>query len=350
MNGPLAWRRRAPFTVLLVAVGAAAIFHLAGHHPGLNDIGPLLALYSVAAHASWQAGVAGAVLVVAEWTHASAMQPGVALWSALGQSLIVAAWAFTTGTIVRLLGTRQRQLAALAGQLAEERDAAALRAVTRERVRIARELHDVVAHHMSVISVQAGFGRYVALSDPATAHTTLGVIADTSHEALTEMRRLLSILRIEAHEEDEGRYLTMSRLSELEALVKRVRAAGLNVTLSVEGRPVELPPGLDQCAYRIVQESLTNVLKHAAASRAEVCLAYVPGTLTLRVTDDGAGPDTGTAAGPGHGGHGLIGMTERVRLYQGTITAGGRSEGGFEVLVTLPVSLPQTPGEPEAGS
>ncbi|WP_433519965.1 sensor histidine kinase [Nonomuraea sp. CA-143628] len=199
------------------------------------------------------------------------------------------------------------------------------------------------------MSVQAGFGRYVALSDPATANTTLGVIADTSHEALTEMRRLLSILRIEAHEEDEGRYLTMPRLSELESLVKRVRPAGLDVGLSVEGRPVELPPGLDQCAYRIVQESLTNVLKHAAASRAEVHLAYAPGTLTLRVTDDGTGPSTGPAAGSGHGGHGLIGMTERVRLYQGTITAGGRPGGGFEVLVTFPVPLPQRQGEPEAG-
>ncbi|WP_433512927.1 DUF7134 domain-containing protein [Nonomuraea sp. CA-143628] len=149
VDGPLAWRRRAPLTVLLVSSGAAVLFHVAGHHPGLNSIGPLLALYSVAAHASWRAGLAGALPVVAEWTHGSAMQPGVALWSALGQSLIVAGWTFSTGTIVRLLGTRQKQLTALAGQLAEERDAAALRAVTRERVRIARELHDVVAHHMS---------------------------------------------------------------------------------------------------------------------------------------------------------------------------------------------------------
>ncbi|MGV9380376.1 sensor histidine kinase [Nonomuraea sp. NPDC003707] len=334
VNAPLALRRRAPFTVLVVSTSAALLYHLLGHHPGLNSIGPLLALYSVAAHGSWQAGAGGAVLVVAEWTHASVNQPGVALWSALGQSLIVGGWAFTTGTIVRLLSARGKQLVALAEQLAAERDAAARRAVTRERVRIARELHDVVAHHMSVISVQSGLGRYVALSDPATAHATLGVIADTSHEALTEMRRLLSILRVEAHEQDEGRYSTMSRLSDLETLVERMRAAGLNVRLTVEGPARTLPPGLDLCAYRIVQESLTNVLKHAGAGRADINLTYAPDKLTLRVTDDGAGP----APGPGRGGHGLIGMTERVRLYQGTIIAGGRPQGGYEVLATFPLS------------
>jgi signal transduction histidine kinase len=335
VSAPLALRRRAPFTVLVVSTTAALLYHLLGHHPGLNSIGPLLALYSVAAHGSWQAGVGGGVLVVAEWTHASVNQPGVALWSALGQSLIVGGWAFTTGTIVRLLSARGKQLAALAGQLAAERDAAARRA---ERVRIARELHDVVAHHMSVISVQSGLGRYVALSDPATAHATLGVIADTSHEALTEMRRLLSILRVEAHEEDEGRYSTMSRLSDLDTLAERMRAAGLNVRLAVEGPSRALPPGLDLCAYRIVQESLTNVLKHAGAGRADINLTYAPDTLTLRVTDDGAGPGADPGAGPGRGGHGLIGMTERVRLYQGTITTGGRPQGGYEVLATFPLS------------
>ncbi|MFC6079867.1 sensor histidine kinase [Sphaerisporangium aureirubrum] len=340
VNAPLALRRRAPFAVLAVSAGASLTYHTLGYHLGLNSIGPLLALYSVAVYGSRTACVAGTALVVAEWTHASAHQPGVALWSALGQSVIVAACAVGSGTSVRLLGERGRQLAGLAEQLARERDAAARQAVTRERVRIARELHDVVAHHMSVISVQAGLGRYVALSDPATAHATLGVIADTSHEALTEMRRLLPILRIEGNDEDEELYSTMPGLRGLDPLVERMRAAGLAVRVDVRGRARPLPPGLDLCAYRVVQESLTNVLKHAGPAGVDIGLTYAPDALTLRVTDDGAGQ----VLIPRPGGHGLIGMTERVRLYRGTITAGPLPHGGFEVLVTFPLS-PSEEGE-----
>ncbi|WP_049577036.1 sensor histidine kinase [Nonomuraea sp. SBT364] len=342
VNAPLALRRRTPLPVLVVSAAAALIYHLLGYHPGLNDIGPLLALYTVAAHASWRATAAGTALVVAEWTHASDIQPGVALWSALGQSLIVAAWAVTTGTIVRLLGERGRKLASLAEQVARERDASARTAVTGERVRIARELHDVVAHHMSVISVQAGLGRYVALSDPPTAHSALAVIADTSHEALTEMRRLLSLLRTEAGEagnegesDEEVLYSTMPGLGGLDMLASRMRVAGLNVLLHVAGRARPLPPGLDLCAYRIVQESLTNVLKHAAPARVDISVTYAPDTLTLRVTDDGAARP---ASGATSDGHGLIGMTERVRLYHGTISASPLPTGGFEVLATFPLS------------
>ncbi|MEV4395669.1 histidine kinase [Nonomuraea sp. NPDC049607] len=339
VNAPLALRRVAPVPVLLVSVGASLVYHVLGYHHGLNSIGPLVALYSVAAHRSWAWCAAGSVLVVTEWTYASGQQPGLATWSALAQSVLVAACGVGAGASVRLLSERTAQLADLAAQLRAEQGAAARRAVTRERVRIARELHDVVAHHMSVISVQAGLGRYVALSDPATAHATLGVIADTSHEALTEMRRLLSILRIEAHDDDEGLYATAPGLLALDPLVERMRAAGVGTELTVEGRARPLPPGLDLCAYRIVQESLTNVLKHADPGRVEIRIGYGPATLTLRVSNDGAAVEAG---GRGSGGHGLIGMTERVRLYQGSITAGPLPEGGFEVLATFP--LP-TPGE-----
>ncbi|MGP3933933.1 sensor histidine kinase [Nonomuraea sp. KM88] len=327
VNAPLTWRRRAPFTVLIVSVGASLTYHFLGYHLGLNSIGPLVALYSVAAHASRKATGVGAVLVIAEWTHSSASQPGVALWSALGQSIIVAVWAVSTGIVVHLLVERGRQLA-------EERDAAARRAVVYERVRIARELHDVVAHHMSVISVQAGLGRYVALSDPATAHTTLGVIADASHEALAEVRRLLSILRPEAPDhDDETPYTTMPGLRSLDALVERMRAAGLTIRLTVDGEPRALPPGLDLCAYRIVQESLTNVLKHAGPAHVDIRLTYETDALNLRVTDDGPGAMPGARPD----GHGLIGMTERVTLYGGVIHAGSPPGGGFDVLATFPL-------------
>ncbi|GGQ22329.1 sensor histidine kinase [Streptosporangium pseudovulgare] len=339
VNAPLAMRRREPFTLLVVSVSASLVYHALGYHPGLNGIGPLLALYSVAVRCAWQATAAGTVLVVTEWTHASNLQPGAALWSALGQALIVAAWAVITGSVVRLLGERGRQLAALAVRLAEEQEVTAQRAVTHERVRIARELHDVVAHHMSVISIQAGLGRYVALSDPATAHAALGVIADTSHEALTEMRRLLSILRIEAHEDDEGGHPAMPGLGQLDILVERMRTAGQTIQVDVEGRPRTVPPGLDLCAYRIVQESLTNVLKHAGPAQVRIRLTYTRDALTLHITDDGGNPGAPAAssAGPGCGGDGLIGMTERVRLYQGTIIAHPLAQGGFEVLVMFPL-------------
>ncbi|MFG1685859.1 sensor histidine kinase [Nonomuraea sp. NPDC049269] len=336
VNGPLALRRRAPVAVLVVSTVAALVYHLLGYHFVLNNMGPLVALYTVAAHRSPAVCLAGSALLVTEWVHAGLHQPGIALWSALGQSLLVAAGAVGAGTSTRLLVERTGQLAELADQLRREQDAAARRAVTHERLRIARELHDVVAHHMSVISVQAGLGRYVALSDPATAHASLGVIADTTHEALAEMRRLLSILRIEADDQDEGLYTTTPGLQGLELLAERIRAAGLPLEVVVEGAARPLPPGLDLCAYRIVQEALTNVLKHAGPARVEIRVTYAPARLTLRVTDDGAA-FTGS---PRSGGHGLIGMTERVRLYQGTITAGPLPLGGFEVLAIFPLPPP----------
>ncbi|WP_217707258.1 sensor histidine kinase [Nonomuraea rhodomycinica] len=344
---PLALRRRAPFAVLVVSTAAAAVYHALGYHYGLNSMAPLLALYTVTLYRSTVLVVAGAVLVTAEWAHAGTLHPGVAWWSALGQALVVAAIAVCVGTSMRLLALRTRQLTDLAVELHREQATAAAHAAMQERVRIARELHDVVAHHMSVISVQAGMGRYVALSDPATAHATLEVIADTSHEALTEMRRILSVLRTEGpprddEDRDDGAdlYAAMPGLGRLEPLVERIRMAGPAVETRVEGTARPLPPGLDLCAYRIIQESLTNVLKHARAARVEIVLAYGPRDLTVRVTDDGAAPQPA----PGSTGHGLMGMTERVRLYGGTITAGPLPEGGFDVRATFPLPVPDERG------
>ncbi|GGL19234.1 ATPase [Planomonospora parontospora subsp. antibiotica] len=342
VNLPLALRRRMPFTVLVVSVAGAVSYHALGYHYGLNSMAPLLALYTVAARRPVAVTAAGTVLVVAEWIHAVGLHPGIQWWSAVGQSVLVAAVTVCIGASVRLLGERTGQLTELAARLREEQAAAALRAVTQERVRIARELHDVVAHHMSVISVQAGMGRYVALGDPVAAHETLGVIADASHEALGEMRRLLSILRVEAHDEDEDLYAITPGLGGLAPLLERVRVAGPAVEVRVAGEERPLPSGLDLCAYRIVQESLTNVLKHAGAARVEVLLEYGAAELTVSVTDDG----TASPGGPGSGGagHGLIGMTERVRLYQGKITAGPRPEGGFAVVAVLPLPTPAPGG------
>jgi signal transduction histidine kinase len=340
VNLPLALRRRAPFAVLAVSAAGAAVYHALGYHYGLNSMAPLLALYTVAAHRSAGFTAAGTVLVVAEWIHAVDLHPGTEWWSAAGQSVLVAGVTVCIGASVRLLDERTRQLTEVAARLRDEQAAAALRAVTQERVRIARELHDVVAHHMSVISVQAGMGRYVALGDPATAHETLGVIAEASHEALGEMRRLLSLLRAETRDEDEDLYAITPGLGGLAPLVERVRSAGPAVEVRVVGAARPLPSGLDVCAYRIVQESLTNVLKHAGAARVEVLLEYGSAELTVSVTDDG----TAAPRGPEAAGHGLIGMTERVRLYQGKITAGPRPEGGFAVVAALPLPMPAPGG------
>ncbi|WP_327106850.1 sensor histidine kinase [Nonomuraea glycinis] len=344
VNAPLALRRRRPLTVLVIVTVASLVYHLQGYHAGLNTIGMMVALYTVAVHRSWKADLTGAVLMVSAWTHGSALQPTVTLPSALVQSLLLAACTLGAGVSVRLLSQRARQLADLATQLRREQDAAADRAVTQERLRIARELHDVVAHHMSVISVQAGLGRFVALSHPPTALATLKVIENTSHEALNEMRRLLSILRIEANDEDEKLYAAAPGLKDIDSIAERIRAAGLSVETTVEGEVRPLPPGLEVCAYRVVQESLTNVLKHAGPARVKVRITYGRSTLTVRVTDDGPGV-TSARPEPGPEGNGLIGMTERVRLYQGTLKAGPLPQGGFEVLAVFRCSHPARSSE-----
>ncbi|MET8139558.1 sensor histidine kinase [Sphaerisporangium sp. NPDC005288] len=346
VNAPLAARRRAPYSVLVICVSGAIVYHLLGYHYGLNNMGPLVALYTVAAHRPMRAALVCSMPVVAEWTHSSSLhEPRVAVWSALGQALMVSGCAVCVGAGVRLLQSRTRQLTDLADRLHQEQEAAAHRAVTLERMQIARELHDVVAHHMSVISIQAGLGRYVASSEPQTARQALEVIAHTSSEALNEMRRLLSILRVEPAGEDDELYTTTPGLERLPPLVERIRRAGPSIDMTVEGTPRPLPPGLDLCAFRIVQEALTNVLKHAGDdAHVRIMVTYAPAHLALRVTDDGHG----TRAPTSSGGHGLLGMTERVKLYDGVITAGPLPEGGYEVAASFPMpSSPQERGLPD---
>ncbi|MFD0476344.1 sensor histidine kinase [Nonomuraea thailandensis] len=332
VNLPLAWRRRASFSVLLVSAVAAICYHLLGYHYGVNSMGPLLALYSVTVHRSLPYAIAGGILVIAEWTHASALHPGIQVWSAAGQSILVAGCAWSIGASARLLGRRNAQLADLAAQLRREQDAAARRAVTHERLRIARELHDVVAHHMSVIAVQANLGGFIVLSDPPAAQTALGTVAETSREALVELRRLLSILRIEVDDSEDERHNPAPKLDQLGPLLGRMRAAGLSIEASITGRVRPLAQGLMLSAYRIVQEALTNVLKHAPGARSHVMVHYGATELTVAVINDGGVITTS----PARGGHGLIGMRERIRLYGGTIAAGPEPGGGFAVRAVFP--------------
>jgi signal transduction histidine kinase len=222
----------------------------------------------------------------------------------------------------RVLGDRERRV-----QLAErERDVAAREAVVEERARIARELHDAVAHNVSMIVVQAGAERRVV---EGPTREVLVTIEQIGRSALTEMRRLVGMLRADAAEP----LAPQPGLADLQTLVTQVREAGLPVELRVDGEPRELPVGIELSAYRIVQEALTNALKHAGEASAFVRVHYGPDSLELEIVDDGAGapaPETG-------GGHGLVGMRERVALYGGRLDAGERPSGGFAIRVLLPI-------------
>jgi signal transduction histidine kinase len=217
-----------------------------------------------------------------------------------------------------------------AAELAEAR-----REVTEQRVRIARELHDVLAHSMSVITVQAAYGHVVLDAEPDRAKAALAVIEATGREALVEMRGLLGVLREEGGLDGPAELTPAAQLADLECLVAKASAAGPEVDLQVLGSPRELPPGLELTAYRIVQEALTNVARHAGAAHAQVLVDFQPRLLRIEVTDDG-GP-VNPVVGPGRG-HGLVGMRERVLLYSGQLEAGPLPDGhGFRVVATLPV-------------
>jgi signal transduction histidine kinase len=225
----------------------------------------------------------------------------------------------------RVLGDRERRL-----QLAErERDVAAREAVVAERARIARELHDAIAHNVSMMVVQAGAERRVLEPEQESTREVLESVEKIGRGALTEMRRLVGMLR--ADEDDP--LAPQPGLADLSRLVEQVREAGLPVELEVEGERRELPVGLELSAYRIVQEALTNALKHAGDARATVRVRYLDDSLELEVVDDGPGAPAPAAGG----GHGLVGMRERVALYGGRFEAARRPSGGFTVRALLPV-------------
>jgi signal transduction histidine kinase len=254
----------------------------------------------------------------------------------LGTSLapggsLQAALPFTVVTVVvmllvrRVVGDRDRR-----ARVAErERDVAAREAVVEERARIARELHDVIAHNVSMIVLQAGAERRVLRTGDGSTRDVLATIEEIGRSALTEMRRLLGMLRSDSPEP----LAPQPGLSALPTLIAQVRDAGLPVELQIDGERRELPAGIELSAFRIVQEALTNSLRHAGQARAQVSIRYHADTLEIEVTDDGADPARAASAG----GHGLVGMRERAALYGGHFDAGHRPGGGFAIRVLLPV-------------
>ncbi|WNV88910.1 sensor histidine kinase [Umezawaea sp. Da 62-37] len=310
---PLVLRQLAPVVTTLVIAGALAAYSLLGYgdHPNAG-IGVLIALFTVATLRSRPVTAALFVLTVTVMTVSFLTTTSPASWSEIAQSVLEAAGACVLGEGTKRWGRRTERLA--------ER---AVRAVAEERVRIARELHDIVAHHMSVISLQAGLAQYVLDTDLATARKAITTVGDTSREALAEMRRLLDVLRVDHTEDDD--FAPQPGLAVLGELVDRTRGAGLPVDVVVSGRARQLPPGPDLCAYRVAQESLTNVLKHAGPASARIELDYGENTLTLKVSDDGATtrPRPATATS-----HGIRGMRERAELYGGVLTAGPAEGAG----------------------
>jgi signal transduction histidine kinase len=243
-------------------------------------------------------------------------------------ALFVAVGTWLVGDVVRTRLTRADRAVGEARELLAEREAAAARALAEERARIARELHDVIAHSVSVMGVQAGAARTLIDVDPDAARDALRSIETTARDSVAELQRLLEVLR--DRDDTDGR-APQPGLGELSRLVGQVRSAGLPVELTVTGTGA-LPPGVDLAAYRIVQEALTNALKHAGAPTA-VTVSRTDGELRIEVRDRGAG--RGGRGNPG--GHGLVGMRERAQLYGGTLEAHPAPGGGFVVRAVLPV-------------
>ena len=325
----LAWRRRAPLAVLALALATSVLANVVAvlDEATTPAIALVVAVYSVGAHTNGLRAAVGGLGA------AALIAVNVAEQFSLGDLLLIAmilGGAWLAGRAIRYRREREHVLERLTVDLEREREEKARAAVAEERVRIARELHDIVAHAISVIVLQARGGRRSLATDPGETREALDMIEATGSEALAEMRRLLGMLR--SHDEEIA-LAPQPSLRYLDALAAQVREAGLPVDLSVEGEPTELPPGVDLSAYRIVQEALTNALKHAGPATARVVVRYRENDLELEIADTGAG----AGASDGGEGHGLAGMRERVSLYGGKIEAGPRDGGGFAVRARLPL-------------
>jgi signal transduction histidine kinase len=337
---PLAARRRFPGTVLALSVASGLAVAALGLSPLVLGLAILVAVYSVAAYGDRWVSVAG--LAAAELGSAAIqLTPGRFQQPTVVSNGLILAAAWLLGHFVGVrraytarLEERTAELEERTAELDQAREELARRAVTEERLRLARELHDVVAHSMSVIAVQSGVGAHVANAQPDEAAKALAAIEATSRAALTELRRLLGVLRQDS--EPQGDLAPVPGLADLNSLLAEVAKAGLAVRLRVEGTPSQVPAGVDLSAYRIVQEALTNVVRHAGPARAQVVVCYRDREVTVEVTDDGRGVGAVAGDGRARAGHGLVGMRERVAAFGGDLEVGPRPGGGFRVAARLP--------------
>ena len=329
----LAFRRRHPLEALVAADVLVVALTFWNYQTGGTPTVIFFLLYAVAIHDTpIRSQIGMAITVVAVTIAALNRPPDLRGGDIIGTAISFGgAWVFGTVLRHRRDGLMERvKEAEQRAAIETERHA---RAVAEERLRIAQELHDVVAHSMSVIAVQAGVGAHVLESDPNEARRALENIATTSRTTLNEMRRLLGVLRNE--DGSKAQHAPAPRLEDLPALVARVEASGVAVDLAVDSPPCELPTGVSLSVYRIVQEALTNVLRHAGPARAQVAVHYEPGTIAIEVSDDGRGLAAASVSANGAG-HGITGMQERVAVYGGSLHTGPRAGGGFVVRARIP--------------
>ena len=324
--------------MLAIVTAVLVTMYLREYGAFLSVLG-LPALYAVAAHeehrrrAWWAMVVACVALMLAASVSVLDTEDGFAYFTALSMVAFLAA-AIAAGVLIRnreriFVDTERRAAAAEADRLAE-----AERAVASERSRIAREMHDVVAHSMSVIAVQAAAGREIVHANPDKAAEVFARIESVGRESLAELRRMLGVLRDTG--DGDASLSPQPGIADIAAAVAQSSASGVATELVVDGRQRDLAPGIELAAYRIVQEALTNVRKHAGrTASATVRISYEPHALVVEVTDDGSGAAT-SLSGIGSG-HGLIGMRERVEIYGGEFTSGPRPGGGYAVRAVLPI-------------
>ena len=353
----LAVRRRFPLAVMAACAVLVVVFEARGYWLSLNQLGLEIALFTVASLRGrrWAAAAAVIVYPILMYSHMHEWA-GLTFNTYLGTAVEVLFIA-VLGDGARKLRQNHGLMAEYSAQLQRKQRDREQRAVLLERIRIARELHDVTAHHLSVIAVQAGLARYVLESDKETADHALRTISEVGSEGLAELRRLISLLR----PEDEGNGAPADDrpapgIGQLPILIERVGLSGTPSRYTVSGHRRTLPAGIELCVYRVVQESLTNVLKHAPGSSVDVRLEYAPEEISVVVTDTGphgipaqrsrtARSTAAQATEHSGSGVGLTGMRERASLYGGELSAGQLPDGGFEVSLRLPLD----PAGPEDG-
>ena len=338
----LAWRRTRPTASFAVFMMGCLVVTVTDHYIGLLSVLLLLSLYSLVVHGSRLQGVLGLLSGVVVF-NALALLDVPDLQTSdllLACALLVGVWAL--GDAIRSRRAQQAKRLQVAEQEATAARERANRAVMEERLRIARELHDVVAHSMSLIAVQAGVGGHVVRTDVEAAERALEIIAETSRKALTQTRSMLGLLR---DQDSDPAAPPMQTIGDLGHLVADVHDAGVEAVITIDGVARPLDPQVELTAYRVVQESLTNMLKHSSATSAEIRVTYAEDGVDIEVDDPGRGPRMRSAPDHPSSGHGLVGLRERTRLLGGAFAYGPADSGGFRVSVHLPsgpVVVPET--------
>jgi len=336
LAGAVAVRRRWPLGSVLVVAAFMSLRILLGLGDNLQgaagvSVSVILLFYGLGAFAPARRSVRILALAFLVTTINGLTKPGGGVAAAIPMQLFAVLLPYVLGRMMRARAARAREAQAVAEQLDATREARARAAVYGERARIARELHDVIAHSVSVMVIQAGGARLVMAEEPARAEESLRSVERAGREALGEMRRLLGILG----DGDPRALAPQPGLGAIGSLLADARASGISADLLVDGEPVLVSPALDLCAYRIVQEALTNAIKHAAPAQASVNVRWRDGELELEISDDGRRRQVAAGAG---GGHGIPGMRERVALHDGTLHAGACPGGGFTVRARLPLA------------